>query len=329
MPRPGLPGEFELIARYFAPLAAGAPGAFGLTDDAAVLAVPSGREIVATVDALVAGVHFLPADPAAGVARRLLRVNLSDLAAMGATPRAYLLALALPRWIDALWVEEFARGLGADQAEFDISLLGGDTVATDGPLTLSLTALGEVPAGRALRRTGAGAGDDIYVSGTIGDGALGLLVRRGRLTGLAQHHLAALAARYDLALPRTVLGPRLVGLASAAIDISDGLLADLAHLAENSGLAAEVAADRVPLSDGARAALAANSGLWDLILGGGDDYELLFAAPPARAGKIAALAAALGLPLTPIGRLKAGRGVTARDIEGHPLSVPKPGYTHF
>ncbi len=324
-------GEFDLIARYFAPLAAGAPGAFGLANDAAVIDPTPGHSVVVTTDAMVEGVHFLPGDPADLVARKLLRVNLSDLAAMGARARGYVLAMALSPDIDEAWVATFARGLGVDQDEFGIVLLGGDTVKTPGPLTLTLTALGEVPAGTALTRSGARAGDDIYVSGCIGDGALGLKVLRGELGSLPEGHRASLADRYRLPRPRLALGQALAArrLATAALDVSDGLAADLGHIAIESDLAAEIEAPAVPLSAAAQAALAVDPGLREVILGGGDDYELLFTAPPGAAAAIAALADELALPVTWIGRMAPGAGVRVVDEAGVPIPLAKAGWSHF
>ncbi|MHA1600076.1 MAG: thiamine-phosphate kinase, partial [Alphaproteobacteria bacterium] len=324
-------GEFDLIDRYFAPLAAGTPGAFGLGNDAAVFDPAPGNSVVVTTDAMVEGVHFLPDDPGGLVARKLLRVNLSDLAAMGAAVRNYVLSLALPPKLDETWVAAFADGLRVDQDEFGINLLGGDTVKTPGPLTLALTAFGEVPVGMALTRSGARAGDDIYVSGSIGDGALGLKALRRELAGLAEADRAALADRYHLPRPRLALGQALAAqrLATAALDISDGLVADLGHITAESGLAAEINAAAVPLSPAARAALDSDPALREVILGGGDDYELLFTAPPGAAEAIAALAAALALPVTRIGAMSAGSGVRAVDEAGAPILLKKAGWSHF
>jgi len=204
------PGEFELIARYFRPLAAGREGALGLTDDAALIDIPAGRRLVITADALVAGVHFLPEDPPDLIARKMLRENLSDLAAMGAVPLAYVMTCCFPATIHDEWLADFAGGLAEDQAEFDIALLGGDTTATPGPLTLSVTAFGTVAAGQELRRSTARAGDLVAVSGTIGDAALGLAVIRGCLP--AGPGTDALVDRQHLPQPRVALGQRLVGL---------------------------------------------------------------------------------------------------------------------
>jgi thiamine-monophosphate kinase len=321
------PGEFEIIARYFAPLAAQQPAALGLGDDAAILDLEPGWSLVATADALVAGVHFLPEDPPGLIARKMLRVNLSDLAAMGARPVGYLMTIALPPSADEPWIAAFAAGLALDQAEFGIGLLGGDTVATPGPLTLSVTALGRVRAGTALRRNAARPGDAVFVSGTLGDAALGLEVLRGRLAGLSGANRDFLVDRYHLPRPRLALGAAVVesGLARAGMDVSDGLVADLGHIAETSGCAAEIEAARLPLSPAASAALAADPGLLIHILAGGDDYELLLAAPPEAEASLSALADA---GLTRIGRILPGSGVRVLDAGGRPIPLSRSGYQH-
>jgi thiamine-monophosphate kinase len=321
-------GEFERIATFFAPLAAGFPGALGLTDDAAILRPAEGAELVVTTDTIVAGVHYIGDEPPGLVAQKLLRVNLSDLAAKGARPVAYTLNIALPPELEDAWLERFCAGLAADQQRFGIALAGGDSVATPGPVTLTITAFGEIAAGGMLRRSGARPGDRIYVSGTIGDGALGLKVLRGRLAGIAASQRDALVERYRLPQPRVACGARLVGIAHAAMDISDGLVADLGHIADMSGVAAVVEAASVPLSTAAAAALEIEPEMRDAVLGGGDDYELLFTAPPDAPTSIAALAAELGLPLTAIGRIEAGRGVRVVDAAGAEIALARAGYTH-
>jgi thiamine-monophosphate kinase len=320
-------GEFARIARYFAPLAG--PGALGLLDDAAVIDPPPGRQLVLTTDALVAGVHFLPGDSADLVARKLLRVNLSDLAAMGATPLGYLMTTALPPECGEAWLAGFAAGLAADQSEFAIGLLGGDSVATPGPATLSLTAIGSIASGQAIRRGGARPGDGIYVSGTIGDAALGLRVLRGDLAGLGVAERSFLAERYHLPRPRLALGARLAGIAHAMLDISDGLAGDIGHLCEVSGVAAVIDADRVPLSAASRQALDGDKALLTLVLAGGDDYELAFAAPPERDAEIAVLARTLALPITRIGRFERGEGLRVLDGAGKDIELASRGYRHF
>ncbi|MGH6945936.1 MAG: thiamine-phosphate kinase [Kiloniellales bacterium] len=325
-------GEFELIAQVFARLARAEAGAFGLTDDAAVIDLEKNQSLVATVDAMIEGVHFLPDDPPGLVARKLLRVNLSDLAAMGAVPRGYLLTTAYSKRIDEAWVEAFARGLEQDQEIFRIGLLGGDSVSTPGPLALTLTALGALPRGSALRRATARAGEDVYVSGTLGDGALGLLAIKGELSGLEGAERATLAGRYRLPEPRVALGVALreAGLASSAIDISDGLIGDLGHICETSGgLGAEIEAKALPLSAAADRALEANPRLLEAIAAGGDDYELLFTAAPELAREIATLSLELGLPLIRVGQLTASGGIRLLDRKGEAIPLENVGWRHF
>lgn len=312
--------EFAFIAKHLAPLAAAAPGAYGLRDDAAVLA----GGLVVTVDTLVAGVHFRVDDPADTIARKVLRVNLSDLAAMGATPGHYLLSAQWPTPPTSAWIDAFTAALAADQSRFGITLAGGDTVRTPGPLAFSVTALGHVAT--PLRRAGARPGDDVWVSGTIGDAALGLAVLEGRLT-LASG-AKDLVQRYQVPEPRLALGQRLVGLAHAAMDVSDGLAADLAHLCRASGLGAEVAAERVPLSPGAAAALAEGRVDRPSLLTGGDDYELLFTAPPDRAEAVMAASAATATPVARIGRIT-GDACRLVDAQGGDLVLKRAGYQHF
>lgn len=330
-PNNRLPGEFDLIAHYFAPLAAGMPGALGLTDDACTLIPPPGQELVLTVDALVAGIHFLPDDPADLVARKMLRVNLSDLAAKGAAPIGYLMATAFSPDVDEAWVAAFTRGLAADQAEFGLGLMGGDTVATPGPLTLSLTAIGSVPTGRALRRNGAKPGDVVLVSGTIGDGALGLKVLRHEFLDLPADDRRYLSGRYHLPQPRVTLGQALLGTGHvhAMMDVSDGLVADLGHIAEASGIAAILRATDVPLSDPAAAILADQPDLLPLLLTGGDDYELLLTASPDAVADLMGLAAELDVPLTVVGGIVGGEGVSVIDRDGAALEIGSSGFRHF
>jgi thiamine-monophosphate kinase len=315
----GLPSEFDLIGRHFRPLAG--PAALALEDDAAVMAPPPGRLLVMAADTMVAGVHYLPDDPPEGVARKLLRVNLSDLAAMGAAPLGYLLAVSAPKATPDAWFAAFAAGLAADQAEFGLSLLGGDTTSTPGPITLSLTIIGHVAPGQAIRRRGAKPGDEVWVTGTIGDGALGLAVSLGKLPDPS----GFLRGRYCVPSPR--LGLPLAGAVSAAIDVSDGLLQDLGHLCRLAGCGAEVRAADVPASDAARAAGA------DWLaqrLGGGDDYELLLAIPVGRGEALALSCAARGVPLTRIGRFVPGEArVRVLDAAGEPIEIGRHGWSHF
>ena len=322
-------GEFDLIARFFEPLSRAAPGAFALGNDGAVLDLPAGASLVVTKDLMVAGVHYPEGEEPSVLARRLLRVNLSDLAAMGAGATAYALGLALPRDVDDAWVEAFAAGLARDQEAFGVALIGGDTVATGGPAVLSLTAFGAVAGAACLTRSGAGAGDDIYVSGTIGDATLGLRVVRGELATLEPADRAALAERFRLPEPRLALGAALNGLATCAIDVSDGLVADLGHLCTESEVAARIAADDVPFSDAARRTLAGGEAEIAGLVTGGDDYELLFCAPHSKRDAIDALGRRLDLPLTRIGVIERGQGVTTLGADGRPLALERTGYRHF
>ncbi len=317
-----LPGEFVRIARYFKPLAG--PGALELGDDAAVFAPPVGRELVVAADAMVAGVHFLADDPPDLVARKLLRTNLSDLAAMGAVPFGYLLTVSVPRGTPDAWFAAFSAGLAQDQAEFGVALLGGDTTSTAGPVSLSLTIMGSVAPGQALRRNGARAGDGIWVSGTIGDGALGLLAAQGAIVD------GYLADRYRVPQPRLALGAALHGIAHAAMDVSDGLVQDLGHLCRESGVAAEIEAGWVPLSDAARQVVAAEPGRLALCLTGGDDYELLFAVPPALDAGLIEVARAVGIPVTRIGAFRTGEPrVTVMGMDGAAMGLSRGGWSHF
>lgn len=317
-----------MIARFFAPLASD-PGAFGLKDDAATISPAPGHELVVKTDAIVESVHFLKDDPPASVGQKALRVNLSDLAAKGAAPMGYLLTLALPDWVDDQWLSSFAGGLAEDQKRFAISLLGGDTDRTPGPLTLSVTALGQIAKGRMIRRSGAKAGDLVFVSGTIGDGGAGLSVLKGEGAKLDGRAREALSSRYRRPEPRLQLGQKLVGIASASIDVSDGLIADLAHIAEVSSVRIVVEAARVPLSDGVR-------GLWgsseDAIMRAataGDDYEIAFTAPAAKRSQIEAAAKEARVPVSEIGRVEAGKGVVLLDAKGAAIPLTRAGFTHF
>lgn len=307
-------GEFDLIARFFAPLAG--PGALGLKDDAALAKASPGCDLVLTTDTVIAGVHFNADDPAGLIARKALRVNLSDLAAKGAKPLGFLQALTLNKDVTDAWLESYAQGLGQDAAEFAAPLLGGDTTASPGPVTITITALGEVPTGAALLRSGAKAGDTVYVTGSIGDGALGLACVKGDLL-LPRAERTALTERYHLPQPRLSAGQALRGRASAALDVSDGLVADAGHLAAASAVAIQIERDAVPLSAAARKAVTGDPRLWEKILGGGDDYEILFTAP----GEIPQGA------FTAIGRVVAGAGVSVT-AGGVPIALSSTGYRH-
>ncbi len=297
-----------------------ADGGLDLLDDAALLTPPPGRQLVLTADAIVEGVHFLPGDPPDTVGRKLLRVNLSDLAAMAAAPLAYLLTVSAPRSTEDEWFAAFAAGLAQDQALFGVGLLGGDTTSTPGPLSLTATCIGHVAPGRALRRAGAAAGDEVWVTGTIGDGALGLRALQGHVPDPD----GWLAGRYRLPQPR--LGLALHGVASAGMDVSDGLLQDLGHLCRLAGLGARIEAPLVPLS---QAAAAAGPDWLGTCLTGGDDYELLLAVPPGRSSALQAVAAAAGVQVTRIGAFVPGRGVAVLDAAGGLVPLDRPGWSHF
>ncbi len=314
-----LPAEFSLIARHFRPLAG--PGALDLGDDAALLTPPPGRQLVLTTDAMVAGVHFLPDDPPELVGRKLLRVNLSDLAAKGAVPISYLLTVSTPTDTPDAWFAAFAAGLAQDQQTFGVTLLGGDTTSTPGPISLSMTIIGHIAPGSAIYRTGAQNGDAIWVTGTIGDGALGLAAALGQLPDPGGY----LLDRYRLPRPR--VGLALAGIASAAMDVSDGLVQDLGHICRASGLAAEIQAAHVPLSDAARGA---GPDWLETCLTGGDDYELLLAVPAGNTEALQRAAARSGIAVTRIGHFQSGAPqVMVRAASGEPLALPKEGWSHF
>lgn len=328
-----LPAEFALIGRHFRPIAG--PGSLGLGDDGAVLTPPPGRQLVLSADALVAGVHFLPDDPPDLIARKLLRVNFSDLAAMGALPLGHLVTLAAPKDTPDAWFADFARGLAKDGAQFGSSLLGGDTTSTSGPVVLSATVLGHAGPGRALRRSGARPGDGIWVTGTIGDAALGLLAARGSVADPD----GFLLGRYQLPTPRIGLD---TAAAAAGMDVSDGLVQDVGHLCraataaaasdgDGGAVAAELEAGLVPLSAAARAAVEADSALLERCLTGGDDYELVLAVHPRHEAALLDAAGRSRVPLTRIGRFVAGPpgGVRVLDAAGQALPLVRGGWNHF
>lgn len=321
------PGEFELIDRYFKPLAATA-GAFGLGDDAGVFAPRPGETTIITTDAIAAGVHFFADDPAGAIAAKALRVNLSDLAAKGAEARAYLIDLALPAdWTEG-WVRDFAEGLAADQARYGIALLGGDTFRASGGATVAITALGGSP-GAMVRRSGARPGDAVLVSGTIGDAALGLWLRRSGIAA-GEPRYRHLFDRYLYPQPRMAMAPLLRQYASAAMDVSDGLMGDLGRLCRASRVSAEVDAAAVPLSPAARMLLAEQPALVATVLTGGDDYEILATVPGPETAAFAAAAAAVGVEVSMIGRIRDGTGApVARGADGREIPLSRLSYDHF
>ena len=317
-----MPSEFEIIARYFSPPTTHTVLAGG--DDAALIRVPPGMELAVSTDVLVGGRHFFAdADPY-GVGWKSLAVNLSDLAAMGAVPRWATLSVVFPR-ADEEWIARFANGFLDLGREYDIDLVGGDT--TSGPLSVCVQIMGLVPAGRALRRSGARPGDEVWVSGTLGDAALAVAYRRGDFELRGADRDFALH-RLDRPQPRVALGCALVGLATSAIDISDGLAADLGHVAERSGVRAVVSWHQTPLS-----AVVLRYRDYPLVrecaLAGGDDYELCFTVAPGHDRELAELSSRLGVALTRIGRIEAGAGVTVLDDKGHPLDLKVKGFDHF
>ena len=314
--------EFELIDRFFRRPARDA--VLGIGDDAALLASAPGYELVVSTDMLVSGRHFFAdADPEA-LGHKTLAVNLSDLAAMGARPRWVLLACALPE-ADPVWLESFARGFFSLAETHRVELVGGDT--TRGPLTLTVTIMGEVPMGAALRRSGAKAGHDVWVSGTLGDAALAVAHRHGKLVLTEADYREAVMRLYE-PTPRVALGQALRGLATAAIDISDGLLADLGHICRLSKVGAVVEIPLVPLSPIGAKHAASDAGR-TAIVAGGDDYELCFTAHPNSRESIQDLAKSLGMPLTRIGQVKRGKGVSLHGPDGKPVKIDGRGYDHF
>jgi thiamine-monophosphate kinase len=321
-------GEDSLIARYFKPLARD-PGAFDLTDDAAILK-STGDELVITTDAIVEGVHFLANDPPDSIARKALRVNLSDLAAKGAAPAGFVLTLAL-RAADDAWLVPFARGLGEDALTFQCPLLGGDTVSTPGPLMISITAFGRVPQGRMVRRNGAKAGDRVVVSGTIGDAALGLdILKGGAVAALGGDEREMLIGRYRVPQPRVDLAQAVRDHASAAMDVSDGLAGDLARLCAASSVSAAIDAQSIPLSAAARSLLSRGAVGIESILSGGDDYEILCTIAENRFEAFEGAAGLAGVAVTSIGTVIAGASIPRFiNAQGTEIALPRLSYSHF
>jgi thiamine-monophosphate kinase len=324
-------GEETLIARYFKPLATD-PGAFGLVDDAAILKA-HGEDVVVTTDAIVEGVHFLPDDPPDTIARKALRVNLSDLAAKGAHPAGFVLTLAL-RSADDAWLTAFARGLGSDAGLFGCPLLGGDTVSTPGPLTVSITAFGRVPEGRMVHRSGAKPGDRVVVTGTIGDAALGLdVLKDGPVAAALADDTAARAAlvgRYRVPQPRNALANAVRDHASAAMDVSDGLAGDLAKLCAASLVSAVIDASSIPMSAVGQKLLANGAISIEAVVSGGDDYEILCTISEDCYESFAREAKQAGVTVTTIGTVIAGTASPRfLDAQGRELTLPRLSYSHF
>jgi thiamine-monophosphate kinase len=323
-----LSGEDRLIARYFKPIATH-PGALGLSDDAAFIKPPPGCDLVLKTDAIIGGVHFFAEDAARDVARKALRVNLSDLAAKGARPIGFLLSLALPKEIGDDWLGGFAQGLRDDAVQFGCPLFGGDTDRTPGPITVSIAMFGSVPEGTMVRRAGAQAGDRVFVSGTIGDAALGLVLRKGAPWTLSDAQRQHLLSRYLLPQPRNALAEAVRAHASAAMDVSDGLAGDFAKLCRASKVAAEIEVARVPLSEAAKAVLAAEPALLETALTGGDDFEIVCTVPAGKAASFRAAAQAAKVAVTEIGEIKAGEGARFIGAGGQALIFKRASFSHF
>jgi thiamine-monophosphate kinase len=323
-----LSAEDRLIANFFKPIATH-PGALALTDDAAFIAPPPGCDVVLKTDAIIGSVHFFADDPADLVAKKALRVNLSDLAAKGAKPLGFLVSLALPNDIGEDWLAGFAQGLRADAEQYGCPLFGGDTDRTPGPITIAVSMFGSVPHGTMVRRAGAKPGDRVLVSGTIGDAALGLRLRHGADWKLADAQRQHLSSRYLLPQPRNALAEAVRQHASASMDISDGLAGDLAKLARVSGVAAVIEAARVPLSDAAQAALAADPALIEPVLTGGDDYEIVCTVPAEKLDAFRVAAKEAEVAVTEIGRITHGEGVDFIGADGKPLVFQHASFSHF
>lgn len=325
--------EHELIAKYFAPIAGSA--GLRLADDAAIIAPPAGHDLVLSTDMLAAGVDFFAEDPADAIAKKALRVNLSDLAGKAAEPLGFLLSLALPRDWTEDWLALFAKGLGEDAKLYGCPLIGGDTMLSPDGLIISITVLGSVPKGEMVPRGGAAEGDVIYVSGTIGDSALGLRLHRNAETdrawirALDTSARVHLAERYDLPQPRLALASALRLHAHAAMDVSDGLAGDLAKMLRLTGLTAVIDLADVPLSDAARQALAVEPALAATLLSGGDDYEILCAVSPDEAAAFESAGSAAGVAVTRLGRAQAGAANPVFKDANGPIALPTLGYEHF
>jgi thiamine-monophosphate kinase len=320
--------EDKLIARFFAPLAQH-PGALGLSDDAAFLTPPPGCDLVLKTDAIIGGVHFFADDAANTIACKALRVNLSDLAAKGASPLGFLMALAIPKDIGDTWLANFAEGLRSDSVLYACPLFGGDTDRTPGPITVAISMFGSVPKGAMVRRAGAKPGDRVFVSGTIGDATLGLALRKGATWKLGEAQRQHLIARYLLPQPRTALAEALRMHASAAMDVSDGLAGDFAKLCRASKVGATIEIARVPLSDAARAVIAADPAQFEAALSGGDDYEIVCTVPAAKTDAFRAAAQAAKVPVTDIGAIEAGASARFLDAKGEAMHFTRLAFSHF
>ena len=315
-------GEFDLISKYFRPLAG--PEGLDLADDAACVPRSGSDDIIVTKDMLIEGVHFRSQDPAESIGHKALAVNVSDCVAKGATPYLYWLGLALTDGADENWLERFSGGLKAAQQAFGCKLAGGDTTATSGPRTISITLLGTVPNGQMVKRSGANVGDDIYVTGTLGDAALGLWC----LSNDIQEKFTLVSA-YQKPIPPAMFGQGMRNLASSSADVSDGLLADSGHIAAASGVSMNLWQNKLPLSAGATQLLQNKPDLWPNVWAGGDDYQIVFTAPVPARGKLIQLADKSGIRISRIGQVSDGQGVQLLDPAGEIVQVASGGYTHF
>jgi len=338
-PSDPLHGEEAIIQEYLAPLAAGYPGALGLKDDCATITPTPGCDLVVKTDPIASGIHFLADDPPADIGWKALAVNVSDLAAKGAEPRAYLMALSFPAPPTRAWMAAFARGLGEAQAAFGMHLIGGDTDRRPGPVTISITVFGEVQAGRMVRRGAACAGDALFVTGSLGQAALGLALLKdrdqGTSWGLSEAEIEAAVHRYRRPQPRLALRLALLGYARAAMDLSDGLAKDLGRMCRASGCGARIQIERVPRGAAAKAAIAFDSRHWSDVLAAGDDYEVLVAVAPDQADAFEAAANAAGgsarepFPTARIGAMTSSAEIRFVDGDGRPLTLARSGWDHF
>lgn len=320
--------EFELIAHYIRPLTRGKPEALNLQDDAAIIPGPQGLNYIITKDAITEGVHFPAHTSPENIARKLLRTNLSDMAAMGAEPRYYLIAGLLPESVDEAFIKRFTSALAEENTLFNIATIGGDTTRIQGPVAYSLTMIGVCPQGSSLLRSGARAEDDIYVTGTIGDGTLGWMVTEGQYKAESDADNAYLIERYEIPSPRIAAGMALRGIAHAAIDISDGLVADLRHICHCSQVGATIQLADIPLSEPAKAYVKQKDGI-EALLTGGDDYELLFTAPQHYREIIEKLAKNIHIPITRIGQITYETRQVFLDEQGKEVTFEKAGFSHF
>ncbi len=328
-----LRGEDSIIQEFLAPLASGYPGAFGLRDDCATIVSPPGCELVVKTDPIVEGVHFLPGTAPEDIGWRALAVNVSDLAAKGANPVGYLMAMALPAAPARAWLKRFASGLQEAQLAFGCHLMGGDTDCRPGPLSLCITAFGSVPSGRMVRRGSARVGDQLFVTGTLGDAALGLALLKepalAQWLGLGASQVASMTARFLRPQPRLGLRPLLLAHASAAMDLSDGLMKDCGRMCAASDVAAGLEAAALPLSDAVRKAVAADAGWLKTAASAGDDYEILAAVPAAGVADFTAKAAILDFPVARIGQIRQGAGVRMHQPDGADMTFERTGWDHF